>query len=212
MRITWIGHSCFKIEKDGYSIITDPYGDGSVPGYTGILETADMVLCSHEHADHNYRDGVELVERTGIPFTVSTIDTYHDEAHGTKRGTNQIFIIDDGETRIAHFGDLGCELTPAQMEQLQGLDVAMIPVGGFFTIDAKQAAELVHKLNPRIVLPMHYRSAADGFGYDVIGTVAEFTELMDSVKTIAGSEIETTDDLGAQVIVLQPKNLRKRMN
>ncbi|MCC8049327.1 MAG: MBL fold metallo-hydrolase [Clostridiales bacterium] len=212
MRITWIGHSCFKIEKDGYSIVTDPYGDGSVPGYTGILETADMVLCSHEHADHNYRDGVELVERTGIPFTVRTIDTYHDEAHGTKRGANQIFIIDDGENRIAHFGDLGCELTPAQMEQLQELDAAMIPVGGYFTIDAKQAAELVHELNPRIVLPMHYRSAADGFGYDVIGTVAEFTELMDSVKTIAGSEIETTDDLGAQVIVLQPKNLRKRMN
>ncbi len=212
MRITWIGHSCFRIEKDGYSIITDPYEDGSVPGYTGILEIADMVLCSHEHADHNYRDGVKLVERTGIPFMVSTIDTYHDEVHGTKRGTNQIFIIDDGENRIAHFGDLGCELTPAQMEQLQGLDAAMIPVGGYFTIDAKQAAELVHELNPRIVLPMHYKSVADGFGYDVIGTVSEFTELMDSVKTIDGSEIEITDDLGAQVIVLQPKNLRKRMN
>ncbi len=212
MRITWIGHSCFRIEKDGYSIITDPYEDGSVPGYTGIMEIADMVLCSHEHADHNYRDGVQLVERTGIPFMVSTIDTYHDEVHGTKRGTNQIFIIDDGETRIAHFGDLGCELTPAQMEQLQGLDAAMIPVGGYFTIDAKQAAELVHKLNPKIMLPMHYRSEKDGFGYDVIGTVSDFTELVDSVKTIDGSEIETTDDLGAQVIVLQPKNLRKRMN
>ncbi|MCD7744925.1 MAG: MBL fold metallo-hydrolase [Lachnospiraceae bacterium] len=219
LKITWIGHSCFKLEKDGYTIITDPYADGSVPGYTPVHEKADMVLCSHEYADHNFRDGVELIERSGLPFHVEVIETYHDEVCGKKRGPNKIFIIDDGENRVAHFGDLGCELTPEQMEKLQNLDVAMVPVGGYFTIDAKQAADTVCLLKPEIVIPMHYRSVKYSFGYDVIGTVDEFTEIMesravqnrangamarpasmirranhghimDNVKTLSGSEIE----------------------
>lgn len=213
MKITWIGHSCFKIEKDDYAIIIDPYADGSVPGYSPIREKADMVLCTHEHADHNFRDGVELIERTGIPFNIpfniEVIDTYHDEVRGAKRGPNKIYIIDDGETRVAHFGDLGCDLTPDQIEKLQNLDAAMIPVGGFFTIDAKQAAALVSVLNPKTVIPMHYRSDAEYFGYDVIGTVAEFAEIMESVNTISKSEIaiRKTVEPTAQVLVLQPRNL-----
>ncbi|MCD8012305.1 MAG: MBL fold metallo-hydrolase [Lachnospiraceae bacterium] len=179
------GHSCFKLEKDGYTIITDPYADGSVPGYAPICEKADMVLCSHEHADHNFRDGVELIERQGLPFHVEVIETYHDEVCGKKRGPNKIFIIDDGENRVAHFGDLGCELTPEQMEKLQNLDVAMLPVGGYFTIDARQAADIVLSLKPGIVIPMHYRSVKYSFGYDVIGTVDEFTEAMES-RALAG--------------------------
>ncbi|MCD8221520.1 MAG: MBL fold metallo-hydrolase [Clostridiales bacterium] len=206
MKLTWIGHSCFKLEKDGYSIITDPYADGSVPGCKPVRETADLVLCSHEHGDHNYRDGVTLTGRSGGPFTVEIIDTYHDDVKGAKRGSNKIAIISDGENRVAHLGDLGCELEPEQVERLKGLDVVMIPIGGFFTIDAKQAAEIVRLLNPRIVIPMHYRSEAGGFGFDVIGTVGEFTKEMGSAVTIAGSEIETTKEQAAQVVVLQPGN------
>lgn len=168
-----------------------------------------MVLCSHEHADHNFRDGVELIERPGLPFHVEVIETYHDEVCGKKRGPNKIFIIDDGENRVAHFGDLGCELTPAQMEKLQNLDVAMVPVGGYFTIDARQAADLVCSLKPGIVIPMHYRSEKHSFGYDVIGTVDEFIEIMDNVKTLSESEIEiaSTNASGSQVTVLQPRNI-----
>jgi len=208
LKITWIGHSCFKLEKDGYTIITDPYADGSVPGYAPVREKTDMVLCSHEHADHNFRDGVELIERPGLPFHVEVIETYHDEVCGKKRGPNKIFIIDDGENRVAHFGDLGCELTPEQMERLQNLDAAMVPVGGYFTIDARQAADLVCSLKPGIVIPMHYRSVKYSFGYDVIGTVDEFTEIMDNVKTLSGSELEiaSTNASGPQVTVLKPRN------
>ncbi|MCD7817552.1 MAG: MBL fold metallo-hydrolase [Lachnospiraceae bacterium] len=94
------------------------------------------------------------------------------------------------------------------MEKLRDLDAAMVPVGGYFTIDARQAADIIHSLKPGTVIPMHYRSDKDGFGYDVIGTVAEFTEIMDNVRTISGSEIEieALNTPGTQVVVLQPEN------
>ena len=102
-------------------------------------------------------------------------------------------------------GDLGCEPTTEQMEKLQGLDVILIPVGGFFTIDAGQAAGLVKKLAPKVVVPMHYRSVNKGFGFDVLGTVEEFTRKMSEVKILTGSELDTEELPQAKVIVLQPR-------
>ena len=86
-----------------------------------------MVLCSHEHGDHNAKDLVEIKEGKSCPFTITTIETFHDEVKGAKRGPNTIHIIDDGKVRIAHLGDLGCELEEGQIEQLKGLDVCLIP-------------------------------------------------------------------------------------
>lgn len=177
---------------------------GSVPGLSPVRETANVVLCSHEHGDHNNRNAIELQEVVTTPFTIECINTYHDEECGAKRGMNQIFIIDDGVNRIAHLGDLGCVLEEEQLEKLRGLDVMLIPVGGYYTIDAHQASELVRNTIPRIVVPMHYRD--EEMGYTEIGTVAEFTENMDSVMTLSLSEIETTQKLRAQVVVLQPVN------
>ncbi|MDO4326853.1 MAG: MBL fold metallo-hydrolase [bacterium] len=209
MKIEWIGHSCFKVESGGYSIITDPYSEGSVPGLAPVKEEANLILCSHEHGDHNARTCVtvkETPENAVCPFQITKIETYHDEVKGAKRGPNVIHILDDGENKVAHFGDLGCELEPEQLEKLKGLDVALIPVGGFYTIDAVQAADLVRQIKPRIVVPMHYRSEADAFGFQVIGTVDTFTECMRSVMTCFRSEIESIYEYDAQVIVLQPKN------
>ena len=206
MKITWLGHSCFRIEKNGFAVITDPYEDGSVPGLKPVRENAGLALCSHEHGDHNYRDAVTLSKAVPNPFTIESIDTWHDDVHGAKRGKNQIFILDDGESRIAHLGDLGCEPEPGQLERLKGLDAVLIPVGGFYTIDGKQAAELVKKIAPRIVIPMHYRSDAGKFGFDQIGTADDFIRHMDNVKTLPASEIETDMEAAAQVVVLQPAN------
>ena len=114
-----------------------------------------------------------------------------------------------GENRIAHLGDLGCELPPEQMEKLQGLDAILIPVGGFYTIDANEAAAFVKKANPRIVIPMHYRSQEDGFGFPEIGTVDAFTEQMESVMRISSPELETARELAAQVVVLRPENIQR---
>ncbi|MCI8626737.1 MAG: MBL fold metallo-hydrolase [Lachnospiraceae bacterium] len=207
MKLTWLGHSCFKVEKGDFIVILDPYADGSVPGLASIRERANLVLCSHEHNDHNYRDGIGLWEAEENPFTVEQMNTYHDDAKGERRGENQITILGDGETRLAHMGDLGCEPEPEQLEQLKGVDVLLLPVGGHYTIDAAQAADLVKKIEPRIVVPMHYRDDEEGFGFDVLGKVEEFLEKMDSIKKEAGSELETDEAQEAQVIVLRPRNL-----
>lgn len=207
MKITWLGHACFKVEKEGTTIVFDPYADGSVPGLKSVRETADLVFCSHEHGDHNGRSCVTLTGKNADVFTVETIDTYHDEAKGTKRGPNRIHIVSDGVQKIAHMGDIGCELEAEQKELLKDLDVMMIPVGGFFTIDAAQAAALVREVEPKHVIPMHFRSDADGFGYDIIGTVDAFTSIMDSVKMQQDSVYDTESDTEEQVIVLKPQNV-----
>lgn len=207
MQITWLGHSCFKIESEGYTIITDPYKDGSVPGYQNVRESANLVVCSHEHGDHSGRDCVSLLPEAKSPFTITQFHTYHDDTEGSQRGKTDMTIFDDGKCRAAHLGDLGCALTKEQIEGLKHLDVVMIPVGGFYTIDAKQAMEVVRQIEPKTVIPMHYRNPELGCGYPVIGTVEEFAALSDSVAVLADSRFDTETDYGAQIVVLQPKNV-----
>ena len=177
MKLTWLGHSCFKVEKDGFAVILDPYRDGSVPGLKNVRETADMVLCSHEHGDHNGRECVTVTGRTDAPFSVSQIRTF-----------------------------LGCDLTGEQEEMLKNLDVALIPVGGFYTIDGKKAGEIIKKIHPEKVVPMHYRDPGKGFGFAEISTADEFLQTMDSVVKTDTSVLDTEKDYGAQVIVLCPRN------
>ena len=208
MNITWIGHSCFKIESGDFTLIFDPYEDGYVPGLKPLRETADMVLCSHDHGDHNAKDLVELKEGQSCPFTVTTIETFHDEVKGAKRGPDTIHILDDGNVRIAHLGDLGCELEEGQIEQLKGVDVCLIPVGGYYTIDGRQAAELVHLIQPRVVIPMHYRDDKAGFGFDVISTVEDFAERMDSVIRLEQNSISMNDLPDAQAVILSPRDVK----
>ncbi len=204
MKITWIGHSCFRIEKDGYSVVIDPYEDGSVDGLAAVREDASAVLCTHEHSDHNFRDGVRIVPAASTPFTVDFIDTFHDDAKGAKRGPDRIYIISDGETRIAHLGDLGC--WPDDISKLMDLDVLLVPVGGFFTIDGHDAAEIVRKLRPRIAVPMHYRSDEKGFGFDVLSTVDIFTSEFSRVLIPGKSTIDSADTYDADIVVLNPRN------
>lgn len=206
MKITWIGHSCVKVEKDGYSVVIDPYEDGSVPGLLPVKEQASAVLCSHEHGDHNHREGVKLVESLAKPLQISMIDTYHDDAKGAMRGPNKIHILTDGTERIAHLGDLGCMLDESQVEMLKNVDVLLIPVGGYYTIDAKQACELCEKIAPKLIIPMHYRDDELGFGYDVIATKDEFIKLMGHVEIVGNSTIDTKEKPIAKVVVLLPQN------
>ncbi len=207
MKITWIGHSCFKIEEDGYAIIIDPYEKGYLPGLLPVNECADEVLCTHEHGDHNGRGEVKLKEgnkrNSKSPFTVEILDTFHDEVEGAKRGKNKIFLISDGKQKIAHFGDLGCEPTPEQKAKLTALDWIFVPVGGYFTIDGKQAADLMKELKPKHIIPMHYRNDQAGIGFEAISEVTAFTEQMDSVMQIDASEVDTEEKYAAQTLVLR---------
>lgn len=207
MKITYLGHSCFKIESGGRSVVLDPYQDNSVPGYLPLRERADRVLCSHGHRDHGGVECVTLEEGADLPFTVETIETWHDDQQGALRGRNAVHILDDGQCRLAHLGDLGCEPSPEQKERLKGLTALLIPVGGWYTIDAAQADALVRELAPRVVIPMHYRG--EGFGYDVIGTLEEFTALREDVTVCPGSELELTPAAERRTAVLRARNLRR---
>ena len=100
MTLTWLGHSCFLVESQGFRLILDPYEPGSVPGYQPISAQADQVLCSHEHRDHHGVDQVTLRQGGVSPFTVETISTWHDDQQGALRGPNTIHILDDGQCRL----------------------------------------------------------------------------------------------------------------
>ena len=179
------------------------YTDGPVtPGEEKIY--VNRVLCSHGHGDHCGTEGVSLRQGRPSPFTVETINTWHDDKEGALRGPNTIHVLSDGQCRIAHLGDLGCDLATEQTEKLRNLTALLIPVGGHFTIDAVQAKRLVDELSPVVVVPMHYRQA--GVGYDVIGTVEQFTKLCDDVVDYPGSELELTPQTGRQTAVLKPQN------
>ena len=203
MRITWIGHSCFRLESGGYSLVIDPYEDGSVDGLGNVREEASAVLCTHGHGDHSFRDGVEIVRTSAAPFSVETIHSFHDDKEGSLRGRNEIYIISDGSAKVAHLGDLGCY--PPDCDKLRNLDVLLIPVGGFFTIDGATAAAIVKDLQPRIAIPMHYRSVEKGFGFDVLSTADGFLSFFDEVKKLDGSSIDTSDNLKG-IVVLNPRN------
>ncbi len=139
---------------------------------------------------------------------ISQIETFHDDAQGSKRGMNKITVLESGDLKVAHFGDLGCELTDAQIASLQNLSVLLIPVGGFYTIDGAQAAAIVKQLSPALVIPMHYRDPQAGYGYNEIATVEFFADLVEEagLKVLRSPEscVDTDALPEADVIILQP--------
>lgn len=200
MKITWYGHSCFKVSFDGGSVVFDPYADGSVPGWTLPQLSADAVLCSHRHDDHAGAGKVTLSGREP-DCKVETVECFHDAEHGAKRGANTIHILTADGVRVAHLGDLGHEPDEAQLAAIGAPDVLLIPVGGFYTIDAATAAAVAEKIGARITVPMHYRG--DGFGYDVIGTVEEFIALRKDVRCADSNSFDPADYKDRVTLVLK---------
>lgn len=200
MKLTWLGHACFFLETEEGSAVFDPYMPGSVPGIELPQITADAVICSHGHRDHCYAEGIRLSGHSP-DFSVKQYSSFHDDEHGKKRGENLITVIDAEKQRVVHLGDLGHTLSPELLSELGYVDVLMIPVGGFYTVNAITALEIVKKISPRITVPMHYRG--NGFGYDVISTVDEFTAGAENAKIIDCSSLEITPETEAMTAVLR---------
>lgn len=181
MRVDWYGQAAFRLTAPEGTVFIDPFGDPSglaasgvkfeYPTPTGV--SADLVLVTHEHFDHN---GVESIEgeppilrstagRLESPFgEVLAIASEHDEAAGTERGPNTIFVLSLDGVRIAHFGDFGQQsLRDEQAAAVGQVDLLFLPVGDGPTIGAEQAAAIVERLGPRWVVPMHYRTHRIGF-------------------------------------------------
>ena len=204
MIIECIAHAEFLIElADGYRIVTDPYN--AETGYPVHEIRADAVLVSHGHGDHSAVENVKgwtvKIDRPGSytlspGVTVEAIPCFHDDVQGAKRGSNLIFVLKAEGLTVAHLGDLG-HLPDADLAARIGpVDILMIPVGGFFTIDADTAVDVVRLLKARVILPMHYRTEANA-GWpiapvdDFIGAMGVKAETLRLLRV-------TAEDLGLQ--------------
>ena len=166
MEINWLGHSCFRIRGAQATILTDPYSPGL--GYSLGKQTARIVTVSHQHPGHSYTQGIggepKVVAGPG-EYEVSGVliigmATFHDGQEGRERGKNTVYLMDVDEVSVCHLGDLGHVLNTEQVEEMENVDVLLLPVGGVSTINATMAAEVVRQLEPKVVVPMHYKTEA----------------------------------------------------
>jgi L-ascorbate metabolism protein UlaG (beta-lactamase superfamily) len=207
MRVEWHGQSAFTLAGDEGTVFVDPFGDLSPMRDRGMTfdyppieaDGVDLVLVTHEHLDHN---GVDAIG--GDPVTLRAtagrhqspigevvgVASEHDEAAGTERGPNTIFVFTLGGVRVAHFGDFGqTALRPEQREAIGAVDLVILPVGDGPTIGAEQAARIVEELAPRWVVPMHYRTPRVSF----LETEEAFVERMPRVQRLETPSFDTGD-------------------
>jgi L-ascorbate metabolism protein UlaG (beta-lactamase superfamily) len=207
MRVEWHGQSAFGLEAEGARAFIDPFADISALADRGIefayppieVDGVDLLLVTHEHVDHN---GVEAVG--GDPLVLRStagrhssplgevlgVASEHDDAAGTERGPNTIFVFELDGIRVAHFGDFGqAELRARQREAIGEVDLLFLPVGGGPTIGAEGAAAIVESLAPRWVVPMHYRTPRIGF----LETEEEFVGRMPRVERLSAPSFETSE-------------------
>jgi L-ascorbate metabolism protein UlaG (beta-lactamase superfamily) len=217
VRVEWYGQAAFRLSAPESTVFIDPFGDVSPLAGRGIrfdypaIEGvgADLVLVTHEHLDHN---GVEVISgdpavlrstagRLDSPVgEVIAIASEHDAAAGTERGPNTIFSFQLDEIRVAHFGDFGQRsLREEQAAALGSPDLVFLPIGGGPTIGAEQAAQIVEQLQPRWVVPMHYRTPRVGF----LEPPDEFLDRMAHVHRLPNAAFETgeLDDERPLVVV-----------
>jgi L-ascorbate metabolism protein UlaG (beta-lactamase superfamily) len=215
MEITFIGHSCFKIKGKTVTLVIDPY-EPKETGYKLPKLEADVLLSSHEHYDHGYLEGV-----TGATLQITTageyetkgvyiegIPTFHDEKKGKERGRNIMYQIHMDGLVILHMGDLGHELTKETIEKLNQVDVLLIPVGGTYTISSKVATKVISSVEPKIVVPMHYKTKATGKDLKVLESVDKFLDEMGVEKVVEVDKLKLAgkSDIPdeTEVIVIKP--------
>lgn len=193
--VTWMGHSMFLFSlNDSLKIVTDPFDE--TVGYPLPDVSADVVLVSHKHFDH---DNVRLIK--GKPKVVDTtgqttikgitfkgVASVHDDKDGTLRGLNTVFVWELGGIRFAHLGDLGVMLSDEQIKEIGEIDVLFCPVGGFFTIDSATATRITETLKPKVVFPMHYKTNVMGENFPISG-VNDFLAGKKDVRKVGKNSI-----------------------
>ena len=196
MKLKWLGHSCFLITSEtGLRILTDPYSASGGINYSPVNETASIVTVSHNHRDHNNITAVkgkpEVITGNGTKtakgIEFKGIPSHHDESNGRERGANTIFCFTVDRIKLCHLGDLGHELSQEEIAQIGNVDVLLIPIGGFFTIDARVAAKVADSLKPKVILPMHYKTSKCNLP---IAGVEDFLAGRKNVKKLNSSETE----------------------
>ncbi|MGB2731922.1 MAG: MBL fold metallo-hydrolase [Microgenomates group bacterium] len=197
MQLKYLGHSSFLIKSKDAKVVTDPF-DPKAVGLKFPKQEADIVTMSHGHADHNHSAGVSAealvvdwpgeYEKMGVRIT--GYSTFHDKEKGAQRGENIIYKIEADDISILHCGDLGHTLTDDLVEEIGDVDILLIPVGGHYTINSAEALSVVHKIEPAIVIPMHYNH--EGLDQKAVG---ELTGLDEFIKVYGSAPAETLDVL-----------------
>ncbi|MCX6728226.1 MAG: MBL fold metallo-hydrolase [Candidatus Saccharibacteria bacterium] len=211
MKIEYLGHSSYQIKSQS-KLVLDPYGPqiGELPAEL----TADVVTVSHQHFDHNYTDGVsdnpQIIDGPGEfsikGFDIKGIKSFHDNEGGAKRGDNIIFCISTENIKLCHLGDLGHILSAEQVQEIGNVDILMIPVGGYYTIDANEAVQVVRQINPSIVMPMHFKPQGSPLQLPIEG-VGNFNKLLgwDVIERMDELEISglTIDLLNKKIVIFK---------
>ncbi len=200
MKIKYLGHSAFALTSEGGTrIVLDPFDTGAYDGaigYPPVNEIAEIVLVSHSHADHAFAEAVKgnpkVISSVGSTSVgevkITGVGTFHDDTRGSQRGRNVVFTIETDGLTLTHLGDLGHLLSEREAAEIGTPDILLVPVGGFFTIDASTAWKIVDSLKPRIVIPMHYKTECCGFS---IAPVEDFLKGKEGVKRV-GQEVEVS--------------------
>lgn len=208
MLIKRLAHSCFLIESEGGTkILTDPCDPET--GYDIAPVEADCVTVSHAHHDHNYTAAAKGAKVMSAPgeytvgdFKITGLPSWHDEEQGAKRGSNIIFILEADGLSLAHMGDIGHMPSEDTIKAMGHIDILLIPVGGVYTVDYKQALDIAYKIAPKVVIPMHYASEKLAFELN------ELSPFLDNAKNCAihrmrqSEAVITVDSLGSNRIIV----------
>lgn len=219
MKIMWYGHSCFKFmaksnNGNKITIIIDPFDKAKV-GLTPPRGTADIVLVSHDHYDHN---NVKAI--SGEPFVIEGpgeydvkgvfikgIYSYHDNSKGEERGINTIYVIEAEDIKICHLGDLGqAELSANQLDKIGDIDILIVPVGGVYTINGNEAVKIINQIEPSIAVPMHYKIPGLTIKLNSVDKFLE--EIGEKKETVEEISVQKKDLAGEEMKVIVMKPLR----
>jgi L-ascorbate metabolism protein UlaG (beta-lactamase superfamily) len=208
MEITWLGHSSFRLKGSQTTVVTDPYPQDL--GYTLGKQTANIVTVSHMHPSHSYVEGVggepKIIKSPGEYEISNTLiiglATFHDREQGTLKGKNTVFVVQIDELSVCHLGDLGHTLTSQQVEDIGNVDVLLVPVGGVSTINATVAAEVVRQLEPRIVIPMHFKTPVVTRDLEPVDRFMKEMSVKDTTSRPKLNVTRTSLPAGTQVILL----------
>jgi len=201
------------LESKTKSLMFDPFRGIGLPE---PRVKADIILCSHSHSDHNnaravrHEKSITLEGFTGARqidnMSIRGVATFHDDAQGSKRGRNSVYIIRFDELTFCHLGDLGHELSPSQTSEVGSVEVLFLPIGGFYTIGPGQARKVMESLKPRITVPMHYRLPGMSATFNALSTVEDFIHRDDNLKRLDSARFTVgRADLPGKPLIIVPK-------